>query len=346
MGINETFRLAIYWLLFFLICLGLGYPTLNRVDVQRACVDSIGYFETVTGTPAHPEDRGLFGTRVLVPWVARPFYWLSRGRIGSWDPVAFGMLVSNSLFTATGALLLLLLGEKHTITHSTALIGTLLYFLNPTIPNRQLGCGLVESGESLFMMALFWAVFEHRLFLLPMVGLLGALAKESFVPLAALGITFWGIAEYRTGRWKLSHTFWAASMILIGLATTVVLQFMSTAHFLWPWEYAGTLRERDVSLLRGFMRCLTDRYFWYVFGWLLPLGVVRLGTFPRTWLYGSLGGVAAALAMGAWNDAAGNTVPSIFNSIGTILSLSAASLLSEWQLGRGKNHTSQSAEKC
>jgi hypothetical protein len=80
-------------------------------------------------------------------------------------------------------------------------------------------------------------------------------------------------------------------------------------------------------LLRGLIHCVADRYFCFVFLWLLPLGLPRLKNFPTAWTCASLGGAAAALAMGAWNDAGGNTVPSIFNSIGPLLSLSAAQFL-------------------
>ena len=38
------------------------------------------------------------GMRVLVPYVAKPFYWLAKGRVGSWDPVMFGLLISDSFF--------------------------------------------------------------------------------------------------------------------------------------------------------------------------------------------------------------------------------------------------------
>jgi hypothetical protein len=48
---------------------------------------------------------------------------------------------------------------------------------------------------------------------------------------------------------------------------------------------------------------------------------------PGTWLGASLGGAAAALAMGAWINAGGVAAPAIFNAIGPLLSLSAAAFL-------------------
>jgi hypothetical protein len=82
-----------------------------------------------------------------------------------------------------------------------------------------------------------------------------------------------------------------------------------------------------VSLVRGLIGCLTDRQFWYIFGWLLPLGALRMRDMPPAWVGASLGGAAAALAMGAWINAGGVAAPAVFNAIGPILSLSAAALL-------------------
>jgi hypothetical protein len=324
MTTDKTLGLPVYWLLFFLICCGLGYPTLARFDARQVNVDAVEYFRLVTDTPSAAGD--LLRYRVLVPWVAKPFYWLSQGRIRSWNPVFFGLLISNSLFTASGACLLLRIGQKCIGAQGVAFAGTLLYLLDFTIPNRQLGCGLVDSGESCFMLALFWLLLERKFFLLPALGLLGAFAKESFVPMSAMATAGWAICEYRGGRWRLKETIWALTMVIVGLSTVVVLQWSVAGRLIWPWEFAGSLRAGD-SLLRGLAGCVTDRYFWYTFGWLVPLGVIRLKRLPAAWICAALGGAAAALAMGAWNSAGGNTVPSVFNSLGPILSLSAAHLL-------------------
>src|SRR6266478_1106647 len=145
----KSAGMIVYWLLFFSISFGLGYPTLNRFDARTNNVDSVEYSKLVTGRPSDAEN--LLRYRVLVPWVAKPFYRISQGRIASWNPIAFGLLVSNSLFTASGACLMLLLGREYARSDGVAFAGTLLYLLNFTMPNRQLGSGLVESGEACFM---------------------------------------------------------------------------------------------------------------------------------------------------------------------------------------------------
>lgn len=325
---TEAFRLIVYWLLFFWICFGLGYPSVGRYDARSVSPDTIEYYKLVAGRPLDAAD--LLRYRLLVPWIAKPFSWISQGHIGHWQPIPFGLLVSNSLFTATCGLLLLLIGTEY-LGRKVAFAGTLLYFVDFTVPNRQLGLGLVDSGEACFMLVSFFVLFRRKFFLLPIIGFLGALAKESFVPMCATATAGWAISEYRNGRWKLNQTIWSIVMVLIGLSTVVLIQMSVTGRLIWPWEFAQGLRRNDVSLLRGLLGCLKDRYFWYSFVWLLPLGIIRLRSLPTTWIWASCAGAAAALAMGAWNNAQANVVPSIFNSIGPMLSLSTALLL----IGRG-----------
>jgi len=59
------------------------------------------------------------------------------------------------------------------------------------------------------------------------------------------------------------------------------------------------------------------------------LGVWRLGRVPRPWVVASVFAALAALAMGAYDDALGNTVRPLFSALGPVLSLSASLLLVE-----------------
>src|SRR5271169_972148 len=94
-------RLALLFCVFFLIACGLGYPILNRFDPRQTpgLSDVKAYAALVTGTTVvDSEDLRFRRFRVLVPWVARPFYRLARGRLATWDPVMFGLLAADSLF--------------------------------------------------------------------------------------------------------------------------------------------------------------------------------------------------------------------------------------------------------
>jgi hypothetical protein len=97
------------WFLLFLICFGLGYPTLNRYDPRTVggTSDSAWYYDLVTRGPRAAE-LGM-RIRLLVPYLAKPFYCVAKGRLGTWEPVFFGLLVANALLIATTAYFLVLL---------------------------------------------------------------------------------------------------------------------------------------------------------------------------------------------------------------------------------------------
>ena len=95
---------------FFVMAFGLGYPTLNRYEPARVngVSDAGDYADLIVASPRAVEGKLCY--RVLVPYVAKPFYWMARGWLKTWDPVYFGLLVANAFFTATTAFLLFMAG--------------------------------------------------------------------------------------------------------------------------------------------------------------------------------------------------------------------------------------------
>ena len=86
MGDNRTkiaaARVALLFCVFFLIACGLGYPILNRFDPRQTpgLSDVKTYAALVTGTSGlDAEDMRFRRFRVLVPWLAKPFYVLGAG---------------------------------------------------------------------------------------------------------------------------------------------------------------------------------------------------------------------------------------------------------------------------
>jgi hypothetical protein len=183
-------RMAGLFCLFLLIAWGLGYPTLNRYDPRQTpgLTDVQTYSALVTGAPTL--DAGHLRFRVFVPWVARPFYRLAIGRFGSWDPVMFGMLVADALFVPATALLIGVLGTRSMDRYVVSLVGSLLYLLNFAVPNLRLA-DVVDAGEGFFVLAILWSLSELRLWTLPFVAALGALTKESFIPLSIVFMAAW-----------------------------------------------------------------------------------------------------------------------------------------------------------
>lgn len=313
------------WFLFFLICFSLGYPTLNRYDPRTApgTSDSAVYYELVTSGPAAVEGHMRF--RVLVPFVARPFYWLARGRVGSWNPAFFGLLMANALFTATTAYLLVVVGYRQVRIPATALVGAMLYLLNFGTANIWLS-GFVDSGEGCLLMIVAWTLLSERWWPLPFWGVLGALAKESFVPLSIVyGATWWLVARHQRAS-AVSRGAWIALMAGSGLVTITVLQSMVTRHIVWPWEFAAAMNSGS-GYAQHLASSVLDRNFWYIFGWLLPLGVWRLRHLPRAWIFASVSAAAMGLLLNAYYGGAPGTVARVsFNIAGPLLSLSVAIL--------------------
>ena len=315
----------VVWLLFLLICFGLGYPTLNRYDPRTTgSPDSAQYYNLVTGGPQDSEKH--FRYRVLVPLLAKPFYWLAKGLVGTWDPALFGLLVANALLCATTAFLLVHVGCKVMGDYATALSGGTLYLLNFTISNSHLS-GLVDSGEGCLLMGMGWALFADNWAVLPLLAIVGALAKETFVPLAIAFAGSWWLVAGRQDGFRLSRIAWVSIMATAGLATVTVLQSILSRHVMWPWDIVTAMRS-SVSFLTGLLLCVLDPNFWYVFMWLVPLGVWRLGRLPQPWVWASSIAALIALALGAYHDSRGSNVArAMFNAAGPILSLSVAALL-------------------
>jgi len=339
-GLDRSTRLgvrrgAVLWLLFLLICLGLGYPTLNRYDpVKVVGTSDSGVYRDIVmgGEPARTTGDALTRlqraenySRMLVPYVAKPFYWVARGRVGTWDAALAGLLMSNAIFVAITTCLLVSVGLRFGFTFSTVLLGGTIYLLNFSIANFDLA-GLVDSGEGCMMMAVVWSLATDRWFLLPLWGIAGALAKETFASFSVLMAFAWWLSEVRPVRWRLSRLVWIGALAVAGFATVVGTMSIVAGGMIWPWQFAAYMRA-DAGFLRGLLGCCLDHTFWYIFGWLLPLAALRLTRLPRPWVWGSALTFLLALFMGAYNSALGNTSRALFNVAGPILSLSAAVFL-------------------
>jgi len=322
------------WLLFFLICMGLGYAPLNRYDPGRSAgtSDVPAYRDVVMGLKS---SRPLDGSgpyarlaqsenyyRVLVPLVARPFYWLARGHVGTWDPALFGLLAANSIFTASTACLLVLIGCGLTLDFSTALLGATLLLLNFAVVNLNL-TGLVDSAEGCFLLVTVWSLLNRRWFLLPLWGIAGALAKETFVPLSVMLAFGWWISEVRRDRLQLPRLAWIFGLGAAGLATVTLGMSAVADGLVLPWRFAASMHAGG-GFLTGLRGCLFDHTFWFVFVWLLPLGVLGLHMLPKPWVIAAAVAFSGALFLGAYNNAGDNTARALFNIAGPLLSLSVA----------------------
>lgn len=323
---------ALLWVLFFLICCGLGYPTLNRYAPGAAGPDAAEYSSMVSG------NGGValhFRHRVLVPYLARPIFHIANGRVGSWNPINFALLVVNSFFVSGTAFLLFLsvfrnLGRPH-----IALLSSTIYLLNFAVPNMLLA-GLVDSGEAFFLMALTCALFGEWFFLLPFIVALGSLAKETFLPFSLVFAATWmatSMMMTSAGKKTLSLrkcALWLAIAGLAGVASLTAALSLTNGHLLFPWTYAAMLRSSAASAITA-LAALKDANFWYVFAWLLPLGLFRLKQLPREWITASFVTALVALVFTAYHndlrDAGSAVARPIFSIASPLLSASVAWLI-------------------
>lgn len=219
---------------FFLVSFGLGYPTLNRYDPRAAggLSDTSVYYDLAVHGASAAQDQQL-KYRVLIPMLSRPVTRLARGHIGSWEPVFFGFLVVNAAFTALTALLLVLIGRKLGMVEGAALFAASLYLLNFETANIRLS-GMVDSGEGLALVGMVWSLVTGRLWLLPFWAGLGAVSKETFVPLCAAFSGAWWWFDTKRRPMVLSGA-------LAAFAAITVLQSAISGHMMWPWQFAAAL---------------------------------------------------------------------------------------------------------
>lgn len=312
-------RLALLWVLFFAICLGLGYPILNRYDPGKlpGTSDAADYCDMVRAPLS-------LSYRIFVPALAKPFYLLAKGRFGTWDPALFGMLISSSILSASTAITIIAVGLRAGFEYSTSLVGAMLFLFNFAVANWNLS-GYIDSGEAFFLILLTWCLLSNRWYLLPLWAVPGCLAKDTFAPFSVSFATIWLLLDRPV---LLRRAIWIGALAVL-CALTVFVSLRGNGGLI----SGGLKYTRDMDALSriGFFsamaRCLKAREFWYVFAWLLPVGLMRIKQMDRRWAWAVAGTSLLALILGSYNDALGNTSRALFNIAGPLLSLSAAQFL-------------------
>jgi hypothetical protein len=321
-------RLALLYLLFFVICCGLGYPSLNRVDWRAGeggLNDVRGYVAMVEAPPVEQETTHT-AFRVLLPYMARPIYRLAKGHIGTWDPVMFSLLAVDALFVAGTALVLLMVVDGLVVSYAVGLGAALLYMLNFAVPNLRLN-GMIDAGEGFFMVLLVWALWQERYWTLPLLGAVGATAKESFVPfLMVFSLAWWLCSRKELGR-PPEAAAWMVAGWVAALASLTAVHWKMTGAFESPVTFAIGLHQNE-AYLAHFFRSFEDRNLWYIFVWLLPLGLVRLRRLPLNWRMATAATSATAFAMDAYYGGQPGTIGrALFTVSGTLLTASVAILV-------------------
>lgn len=314
------------WALLFLISAGLGYPTLNRYDPRVAVPDATIYAQMAVHGPSAVNTP--LGFRVLVPAMARAVFLVVRNHTGSWDPLMFSFLVVNAFFVATTGYLLFRIGRDIVPEASVALLAATLYLLNFAIANLYLAA-LVDAAEACLLMAVVASMFYQRWYLLPLWGLIGTLAKESFIPFSIAMVLAWWIASRERNP---KHAIWLAITAAAELATFLMVHLLVTGHAVAPWTAAADMRS-STGYLGNLWDSLVDRNSWYILIWLLPLGLAGRKRMLREWKTAAGVGVLVAIVLNAYHSTVGGGGGGlgryVFNIAGPLLSLAAAGFLAK-----------------
>lgn len=324
-------RALLIWAVLFLASAGLGYPTLARYDPRTApgVTDAAEYAQLVK-TARFADARTLQERprpRLMVPWVARAVLSVIQGETRSADAVMLALLIANALFCATAAMILIDLALRLQVSDAVALFAATLYLLNFAVPNFAMSA-MVDSGEACMMLAVTWALFTQRWFLLPVLGAIGAFGKETFLPFAVIYVgTWWYLQPHGDDRLRWARLVWVLIMTTVTAITLVAVWSAWYHQLVAPWLIATVQHANNATFLEGLWNVVTSHGLLYVFGWLLPLGAWKLRELPREWSL-SIGATAAfAILLGAWDDSGSNIARALFNIAGPILTLSAALLL-------------------
>ena len=310
---------AALWPVFFVICFGLGYATLNRYDpsLLEGTSDARQYFKVVVDGPRAADEH--WRSRVLVPFLAKPIYRLAAGRVGSWNPVALALLVVNAACCATAAWLLMLLAEGFGLPFSTGLVAALAWLLNFVVTNFLLA-GMVDSADAMLMTAVLLALQRESWISLPILGAIGGLAKETFVPLAVLVACGW--------TWNAPRKRWlfVAAMGVAGIAVVMIVRSTIAGALVTPFQIA--IDERQVQGLSDIPRAVAEfagsGLMWITFLWLAPHALLGRSRLPaHAWRATALG-VMGALALIVWHNAGGNAARPLFDVAGPMLCLAFA----------------------
>jgi len=314
---------TVRWLLFFLICLGLGYASVQRYDPRQidGLSDAAVYYRMVAGEQVEARELRF---RVLVPYLARVFYALTGRFLQPPQSIYLALLIANSIFAAIAACLLIAVALRIGFAIGVGLLAATLFLLNFAVVNLHLAA-LVDAAELCLLLALTLTLFSDRWWLLPLWGVLGALAKETFVPIAGGSVIGWLVASRPSER--SGKVLPVAIMLVMGVVTIILLRA----------GIAGAIDTSDILVtthagagsFAGRLSVFISPTVWYVFVWLLPLGALRLNRLPRSWIVASCCSSAVVLILSMYRDVGGNAARPLFNTLGPLLCLGAAIWLSE-----------------
>ena len=313
--------LSAWGLLLFLICFGLGYPTLNRYNPASipGLSDSAQYYRLVQYGPAAATSHWKY--RVLVPYLAKPIYSAARGRLGTWNPVSFALLMVNSFFCGCAAWIVSALAYRLSGVVPVSMLAAFAYLSNFAVSNYHLS-GLVDSADAFLFALLTLALISERRALLPAIGFVAGLSKETFIPIAFVFAGTWVLSERPGNRTR--RMLAAVAMAAVGTMVLMAVRSAIDRTVVLPWEIVTQERSLSRWSADNLLNAVTGWSFWLTIVW-VPFVFLAARRSPKQWRFAALAGAAVALALSAWNNAPpGNSARPVFDVLGPLFAVSFA----------------------
>ncbi|MBI3443813.1 MAG: hypothetical protein HY055_00205 [Magnetospirillum sp.] len=296
---RRVLRHSLLLVLFWLVGLSLGYPSVNRYQPGPPALGDATYYAEMVET-------GITQMRDVGHWFT-------------------ALLVVNAGFCAAAALVLYIMGTGVLGGTRHGLAAAFLFLVNFNTANLYLS-GLVDSAEICLLSLVLMALWRGRWGLLPLLGLFGGAAKETFVGFAGLLAGGWWLAGLAHHGLRPRLIMAVAAMGIGALAVVIALWSGLSGHLVLPGGIAESyLAERTlIQRLGDLAAYLSSRAFWYTFAWLLPLAALGARSLPREFLWAAAVSLAGALFMAAWANAGDNIGRPLFAAAGPIMVIAAA----------------------
>ena len=319
-------NLSLYWALFFLICFSLGYPSLNRYMPEEANLSDVAkYRELVVKDFSEAKDT-LWRYRVIVPYLAKPFYRIGQDRIGSWDPASFGLLAANSIFLASTALILLALTYQIANDIRPGIMAGLLLLVNFNVSNMYL-LGLIDSGEIFLLTLMTWCIYFNNWWALPLLGIVGALTKDTFIPLSIATASGWFLFNWLEGQFVWKQIWSVFGLAVLSFGTLLLFRSWATDSPYWFLEDLAPTVRGSTPFIADLISTILNRNILYTFVWLLPCGILGLRFLPKGWVWGSIATVVVVFGLSAAIGVGDNIGRPLFSAAGPMLTVGAALFL-------------------
>ena len=275
-------------IIFFLICLGLGYAVLNRFDpTSLVSMNDTAFYAAIVmnGIDGVSAD---FPDRILVPYLAHLVF-LIIPEIGSWNMVNFALLIVNSFFTSISAMLILQMSYKITKRMEYSILSCMFFLLNFHVINFYL-VSSIDSAYGFSLLLLIYSLYSQKFNYLPLLAILGCMIKEVFLPVGSgfiLGWLFYEIYKYKNieiSKVILFISFMAIGVITILLSDLIINSGNNT--FLYWNEYTQNLSSQEIHL--NFSEIFIDIVkFFFTLGWILVLAIPSLKDLPANLVFSS-----------------------------------------------------------